>query len=59
MTDGEGNAAVHTYEAPAVTGAGRDLPALLGLRSMSKQKGVLEMTEGQEYLTYPGPGGYK
>jgi hypothetical protein len=26
---------------------------------MSRQGGVLEMTEGREYLTFPGPGGYK
>ena len=26
---------------------------------MSRQGGVLEMTEGREYLTFPGSGGYQ
>ena len=57
--DGEnGNANVATFTAPTVSGEGKDLPALLGLQSMSRNNGVLEMAEGREYLTYPGPGGY-
>jgi hypothetical protein len=46
------------FVAPTVGGPGKDLPALLGLQSMSRQNGVLEMGPGQEYLTFPGPGGY-
>jgi hypothetical protein len=47
------------FRAPSVGGPGKALPALLGLRSMSRQGGVLEMAEGREYLTFPGPGGYQ
>ena len=47
------------FRASSVGGTGKDLPALLGLKSMSKQCGVLEMTEGSEYLTFPGPEGYQ
>ena len=47
------------FRAPSVGGLGKDLPALLGLKSMSRQGGVLEMTEGREYLTFPGSGGYQ
>ena len=50
---------IDEFRAPSVTGPGKDLPALLGLKSMSLKKGVLEMTDGEEYLTFPGPGGYK
>ena len=57
VADDDGTS-VHTFTAPSVSGPGKDLPALLGLQSMSRQKGVLEMTEGAEYLTFPGPGGY-
>ena len=46
-------------EAPIVGASGSDLPALLGLRSMRAKGAVLEMTPGKEYLTFPGPGGYK
>ena len=47
------------FRAPSVGGQGKDLPALLGLKSMSRQGGVLEMAEGREYLTFPGSGGYQ
>ena len=50
---------ISEFRAPSVGGPGKDLPALLGLGSMSRQHGVLEMTEGQEFLTFPGPGGYQ
>jgi len=46
------------YEAPVVDGDGDHIPGLLGLRSMRARKGVLEMTEGSEVLSFPGPGGY-
>jgi len=58
VCDSEGQANLHAYKAPTVRGEGKDLPALLGLQSMSKQNGVLEMALGNEYLTMPGPGGY-
>ena len=59
VTDDQGNVRVHEYHAPTVSGSGAELPALLGLESMSSQRGILEMTEGQEYLTFPGPDGYR
>ena len=59
VSDDNGVTRLHEYHAPTVSGPGSELPALLGLESMSKQKGVLEMTDGQEYLTFPGPDGYK
>jgi hypothetical protein len=58
LGDTDGTVLMHNYTAPTVTGAGSELPALLGLQSMSKQNGVLEMAAGNEYLTLPGPGGY-
>ena len=57
-TSGEPQTRVFDYKAPTVTGPGKHLPALLGLQSMSRQNGVLEMKEGEEFLTFPGPGGY-
>ena len=59
VSDEEGTTKLCEYHAPTVSGEGSDLPALLGLESMSKNRAVLEMTDGQEYLTYPGAGGYK
>ena len=58
LVDNEGNGALHEFHAPVVGGAGKALPALLGLQSMSRQNGVLAMAHGNEYLTLPGPGGY-
>lgn len=58
IEENEGETSIHQYQAPAVGGQGRELPALLGLQTMSRMKAVLEMTEGEEYLTFPGPGGY-
>jgi hypothetical protein len=46
---------LHEFTAPVVNGG---LPALLGLRSMQAKNAVLEMTPGQECLTFPGPSGY-
>jgi hypothetical protein len=59
LEEDDGNVHVHKFSAPAVDKEGSDLPALLGLRSMLSMRAVLEMTEGEEYLTFPGPGGYK
>jgi hypothetical protein len=58
-TNGDPTTKVYDYKAPTVAGAGKNLPALLGLQSMSRQCGVLEMKDGEEYLTFPGPGGYQ
>ena len=59
-TDSQGEGTkLSEFRASSVGGTGKDLPALLGLKSMSKQCGVLEMSEGSEYLTFPGPGGYQ
>ena len=52
-------ATLHTFEAPTVEGTGKDLPALLGLKSMKEKKAVLETSADGPYLTFPGPGGYK
>ena len=58
ISEADGRAHLHQYQAPTVDGAGSELPALLGLQTMSRERGVLEMTDGEEYLTFPGPGGY-
>ena len=50
---------VHKFECPIVEGAGEDLPALLGLKSMSEKNAILEMTPGKECLIFPGAGGYE
>jgi hypothetical protein len=50
---------IFEFRAPSVGGSGKDLPALLGLKSMTRHAAVLEMAEGSEYLTFPGPGGYQ
>jgi len=50
---------VHRFECPIVEGAGEDLPALLGLKSMSEKNAILEMTPGKECLIFPGAGGYE
>ena len=50
---------VHKFECPIVEGEGKDLPALLGLKSMSEKNAVLEMTPGKECLIFPGAGGYE
>ena len=51
---------VHQFECPIVEGeGGEDLPALLGLKSMSEKNAILEMTPGKECLIFPGAGGYE
>ena len=60
IADSEGNSeSVHHFETPTVEGAGEDLPALLGLKSISGKQGVLETAPGKERLSFPGPGGYE
>jgi len=46
-------------EAPICSGTGSDLPGLLGLRTIEERKGVIETAKGQQFLTFPGPGGYR
>ena len=58
LIDVEGEGALYEFRVPVVGGAGKGLPALLGLQSMSRQNAALEMATGAEYLTSPGPGGY-
>ena len=50
--------ALCSYNSPTVGGAGSQLPALLGLRSIEARGGVLETRDGNQCLTLPGPGGY-
>ena len=56
--DSEGSVITHAYKAPVVRGEGKELPALLGLQSMSRQNSALETAPGNEFLTMPGPAGY-
>ena len=58
IPDGSGRAFDHTYTAPTLQGAGEDLPALLGMKTITEHEGVLECGRGKERLTFPGPGGY-
>ena len=50
----EGTAHKHTLTTPIVTGAGKDLPGLLGLKSLEAQRAILD-TSGQTLIS-PGPG---
>ena len=58
VAEGDRNTLLHSYTALIVGESGSDLPALLGLKSLSSHRAILEMTPGEEYLTLPGPGGY-
>ena len=55
--DGD-SAEVVIFESPTVEGTGSDLPTIIGLKSMKNKKGVLELEDGHERLSFPGPGGY-
>jgi len=57
--DDDGQSKLHRFEVPTLEGSGGDVPALLGLRSISAKQGVLETKTGSERLSFPGPGGYK
>ena len=58
-TSRDGTTAMHSMSAPSVEGeSGSRLPALLGLRSMQAQNGVLETNAERPRLTFPGKGGY-
>ena len=58
LLDSDGVGLLHEFRVPVIGGEGANLPALLGLQSMSRQNAVLEMAPGAEYLKLPGPGGY-
>ena len=47
ITHAEGNVQEHRYTAPTLEGAGADLPALLGLQTISGHRGVLETEPGR------------
>ena len=54
-----GQSRLMTFEAPAVEGSGRDLPALLGLKSLTSHHAVLECSPGREMLTLTREGNYE
>ena len=62
MTD-TGEAELMYYETPLIgpsqDGEGQHLPLIVGLKAMKKKEAVLELANGKEYMTFPGPGGYK
>jgi hypothetical protein len=43
VSDSDGSTLLHEYHAPTVGGAGKELPALLGLESTSRRNAILEM----------------
>ena len=47
-------AMLHQFSAPIVTGAGADLPGLLGLQSLQRHRAVLDTR--RQVLILPGPG---
>ena len=54
-----GGNAIHRFDTPVVGGTGEDLPAILGLRSVSAKRGVIQTGKGDQMLSFPGPGGYE
>ncbi len=46
-------------ESPVSEGTGSGLPGLLGLRTIERNNGVIETCNGQAFLTFPGPCGYR
>ena len=50
LTDFEGNVTLNEYHVPVVGEEGRELPALLGLQSMSRLNAVLEMNPGNQLV---------
>ena len=54
----DNHAVGHTFEAPVGEGpGGEDLPALLGLKSISSR--LIETATGSQRLSFAGPGGYE
>ena len=52
VPDGQGRAFIHTLEAPVVGGTGKDLPGLLGLKTIETLRGTLDT--GKRRLLLPG-----
>ena len=52
VPDGKGRAFIHTLEAPVVGGTGKDLPGLLGLKTIETLQGTLDT--GKRRLLLPG-----
>ena len=40
-------------------GSGSQLPLIVGLKSLKTKNAVLELEDGKEMMTFPGPGGYQ
>ena len=40
-------------------GSGSQLPLIVGLKSIKTKNAVLELEDGKEMMTFPGPGGYQ
>ena len=40
-------------------GSGSQLPLIVGLKSFKTKNAVLELEDGKEIMTFPGPGGYQ
>ena len=47
------------FRANIAEGLGKDLPAIMGNKSMAEHDAVILMREGQQYIAFPGPQGYK
>ena len=47
------------FQANVARGVGRNLPAILGATSMRANDAVLVLRGGEEFLAFPGMGGYK
>jgi hypothetical protein len=48
-----------SYKANIAEGVGSNLPAILGSKSMQDKDAVIVMRKGEEFLAFPGKGGYK
>ena len=63
VTTETGESVMYDYEVPLIeksspTDTGDQLPLILGLKSMKNKNAVLELQDGKETLTFPGPGRY-
>ena len=61
----DGEATLFDYEVPLIDkdpkvphSTGHQLPLIVGLKSLKAKRAVLELEDGKEMLTFPGPGGY-
>ena len=50
----DGTAEMHNWQPPIVAGTGEDLPGLLGLDSLEKNRAIIDT--GKHIMIYPGPG---